>query len=146
MNATRVDGTAATPGTTSAEPTLGALVSSASRDLSALVRAEVELAKAEVREDVKHAAKGAGLFGAAGFLGFLASILLSFALVYGLIALDLLPWAAFLVVGVAYLLLAAILGLVGSKQVKRVAPPKRAIAEAKDTVATLKSAGKPTRS
>ena len=125
------------------EPTLGALVASASRDLSALVRAEMELTKAEIRDDVAHAAKGAGMFGAAGLLGLLASVLLSFAVVYALVELvELDPWLAFLIVGVAYLLVAGLLAFIGLRQVKRVRPPERAIASAKETVAVLKAAGK----
>ena len=128
---------------TGEEPTLGALVASASRDLSALVRAEVELTKAEIRDDVAHAAKGAGMFGAAGLLGLLASVLLSFAVVYALVELvELDPWLAFLIVGVAYLLVAGLLAFIGLRQVKRVRPPERAIASAKETVAVLKAAGK----
>jgi hypothetical protein len=125
------------------EPTLGALVASASRDLSALVRAEMELTKAEIRDDVAHAAKGAGMFGAAGLLGLLASVLLSFAVVYALVELvELDPWLAFLIVGVAYLLVAGLLAFIGLRQVKRVRPPERAIASTKETVAALKAAGK----
>jgi len=63
---------------------LGELVATATRDLSTLVRKEIELAKLEVSGEVKKAGLGAGLFGGAGFLGFLATIFLSIALAFGI--------------------------------------------------------------
>jgi membrane protein implicated in regulation of membrane protease activity len=119
------------------EPTLGQLVASASRDLSLLVRSEIELAKAEVRVDVKNAIKGGGMFGAAAFLGLLAVILLSIAAAYGLTALGLHPAWAFLIIAGAYLLVAGILALVGLRAVKKVGPPERTIRTAKESVAAI---------
>lgn len=97
----------------SGEETLGALIATASRDLSALVRSEIELAKAELRVDVKNGATGGAMFGAAAFLGVLVVILLSIAAAYGLVALGLHPGLAFLAVAVFYLLVAVVLVLVG---------------------------------
>ncbi len=102
-----------------AQQSLGELFSTASKDLSTLVRSEVALAKAELKNDAKHAATGGAMFGVAGFLGFLASILLSFAAVYGLVAAGLNTALSFLVVAVVYLVLAGILALVGKKQVSK---------------------------
>ena len=122
----------------SSERSLGQLFSDASRDLSALVHNEIALAKTELRADMKAAAKGGGLFGAAGFLGVVAFVLLSIAAAYGLVAAGLHPGWAFLIVAGAYLLLAGILALVGRKQVKRVGPPERTIRTTKESVAALK--------
>jgi hypothetical protein len=119
------------------EPTLGQLVASASRDLSLLVRSEIELAKTEVRTDVRNAAKGGGMFGAAAFLGLLAVILLSIAAAYGLTALGLHPGFAFLIVAGVYLLVAAILAFIGVRAVKKVGPPERTIRTAKESVAAI---------
>ena len=124
------------------EPTLGALVASASRDVSALVRDEIELLKTEVTDDVKHAAVSVGMFAVAAVVGVLASIVLSFALAYGLDAAWLSTWLAFLVVGVLYLLLAGLLALIGLRQVKRVKAPTQAVESTKQTVAVLKGAGR----
>ena len=85
------------PGT-QPEETLGALFATASRDLSALVRSEIELAKAEIQVDVKNGATGGAMFGAAAFLGVLASILLLIALALFLVWLGLEAWLAFLIV------------------------------------------------
>jgi hypothetical protein len=130
--------TATTPRDSSTEQTLGALFATASRDLSTLVRSEIELAKAEIRVDVKNGATGGAMFGAAAFLGVLAVILLSIAAAYGLVALGLHPGWAFLIVAGGYLLLAAILGLVGKKVISKVGPPERTIRTSKDTASFLK--------
>jgi VIT1/CCC1 family predicted Fe2+/Mn2+ transporter len=120
------------------ERTLGQLVAQASDDLSGIVRAEVALAKTELRADVKNAAVGGGLFGAAGYLGVLASIALVIAAAFGLVAAGLSPWLAFLIVAVALLVVAALLALVGRSRLGKLAPPERAIRNAKDTIAAVK--------
>ena len=73
---------------------LSELMSRASSDLATLFRKEVELAKIEIRDDVRYAAKAGSMFGAAGFAGYLAAVLGSLALVFVLdLAMPL--WAAF---------------------------------------------------
>ena len=131
--------TATSPRRGSSEETLGALFVTASRDLSTLVRSEIELAKAEIRADVKNGATGGAMFGAAGFLGVLAVVLLSVSAAYGLVALGLHPGLAFLAVAGFYLLLAAVLALVGKKAIGKVGPPQRTIKTSKDTASFLKS-------
>jgi len=120
------------------ERTLGKLVADATDDLSGIIRAEIALAKAEIREDVKRGAVGGGLFGAAGYLAMLASILLVIAIAYGLVAAGVYPWLAFLIVAVVLLLLAGLLVLVGRSQVRKVGPPERTIRTTKETIAAVK--------
>jgi hypothetical protein len=120
------------------ERTLGQLVAQASDDLSGIVRAEIALAKAELRGDVKNAALGGGLFGAAGYLGLLASILLVIAAAYGLVAAGLSPWLAFLIVAVVLLVLAGILALVGKSRLSKLGPPERTIRNAQATIQAVK--------
>jgi hypothetical protein len=131
--------TATAPRPGASEETLGALFANASRDLSALVRSEIELAKAEIRVDVENGAKGGAMFGAAGFLSVLAVILLSIAAAYGLVAAGLHPGWAFLIVAAVYLLVAALLAFVGKKTVSKVGPPERTIRTSKETAAFLKN-------
>jgi len=120
------------------EPTLGKLFVDAKRDTTSLIRDEIALAKIELRDDAKNAAKGGAMFGVAGFLGLLATILISFALVYAVHALGLpLGWS-FLVVAVLYLLLAGVLAFIGKKAVTKVKGPQRTIRTSKETVAELK--------
>ena len=123
------------------ERTLGQLVSDASRDLSAIVRAEVALAKAEVKVEAKTAALGGAMFAVAGVVAFLALILLLVAAAYGLVALGLSPWLAFLIVAVVLLVLAAVLALVGKSRLAKLKAPERTVRTAKETVATLKLLG-----
>lgn len=120
------------------ERTLGQLVAQASTDLSEIMRAEVALAKAEIRDDVKYGALAGGLFGAAGYIVVLATILLSIAAGYGLTALGLAPGWAFLIVAVVYLLLAGLLALVGKSRISKIGPPERAIRSTKETIAAVK--------
>jgi len=120
------------------EPTLGALLADASRDLSSLMRNEIELAKTEVRREMKNGITGGAMFGAAGFLGVLAVILLSIAAAYGLVAAGLHPGWAFLIVAGVYLLIAVVLALVGKRTVSKVGAPTRTIRTSKETAAFLK--------
>ncbi len=129
-------------GQNGSEPTVGQLVAGASRDLSNLVRSEIQLAKAEIKSSAQAAGKGAGMFGGAAFLGVLAVILLSIAAAYGLTALDLHPALAFVIVAVVYLLVAAVLALIGKKQISRAKGPQRAIETSKESVETLKAIGR----
>ena len=120
------------------EQSLGQLFAEASRDLSRLVHDEIELAKSEIRRDVKNVATGGAMFGAAGFVAVLAVILLSIAAAYGLVAAGLHPGWAFLIVAVLYLLAAVVFVLIGKQAVSKVGPPERTIRTSKETAAFLK--------
>lgn len=126
------------PGT-QPEETLGMLFANASRDLSTLVHSEIALAKAEIRVDVKNAAKGGAMFGAAAYLGVVASILLFVTIALFLAWLGLEAWLAFLIVTVLLLVVAGLLAFVGKRAVSKVGPPERTLRTSKDTVAFLKS-------
>ncbi len=125
------------------EPTIGRLVSDASRDISALLQKEIQLAKSEIKVSVRNGGLGAGLFAGAAFFVVMALIMFSVALAYLIhwngSGLDL-HWA-FLVVFALYLLVAALLGYVGYRKVRKVRPPEKAIAEAQKTKAALTSRG-----
>ena len=58
---------------------LGDLMRQVTTDLSTLMRQEVELAKAEIRQEGKKAGKAAGLFGGAGFGGYMVALFVSIA-------------------------------------------------------------------
>ena len=124
---------------TSGEPTLGELVAGASRDLSNLVRTEMELAKAEIKESARKGATGGGLAAVAVGLLVMAGLLASFAAVYGLNRVF--PvWASFLIVAGIYVLVASILGFLAYRNFKRIKGPERAIAANAATLAALKPA------
>lgn len=122
------------------DPTIGKLVSDASRDVSSLIRNEIKLAKSELQLSVKAGGVGIALFAAAAFFALMSLIMLSVAIAYfinwngkGLS----LHWA-FLIVFGFYLLLAALLGFVGVRKVKKVRAPQKAIAQANETKQILK--------
>ena len=117
------------------DPSLGELVATATRDLSALLRQEVALAKAEITADVTAVAKGAGMFAGAAFVGLLALVFLSVAAAYGIEGLGLPLGVGFVIVAGGYLLIGAILGLVGKKSLGRISPPTRTIETVKDDIA-----------
>lgn len=120
------------------EPTIGKLVGDASRDVSKLIQSEIALAKSELKVSVRAGGVSIALFAVAAFLMLLAIIMLSVAIGYfiHMTGLDL-AWC-FLIVFGGYLLIAALLGFVGSRLVRKVKGPKRAIAQAQETKTLLK--------
>lgn len=110
---------------------LGDLVSELTGDLSKLMRQELELAKAEIRQEATKAGKATGMLAAAGFAGYLTTVLLSLALVFALGAIMPLGWAA-LIVGALWGIAGAVLYTSGRAKLRTVNPkPER-------TVETLK--------
>lgn len=98
-------------------PTIGAAAAAkqVATDASALVKAEIELAKAEVTASLQAKATGAGLFVAAGVAGWLA--LQGLLITAGLaLALVLPGWAAALIVTAVLLLVAAVAALIGRRK------------------------------
>lgn len=120
------------------ERPLGALVSDLTAQLQALVRKEMELARAEVKEEVTKAAKGVGAFGAAGAVAFIAAIVLASAAAWGLA--EVLPAGlAFLVVGVALLIGAGVAARQGKAKLSEVSPvPQQTVETVKQDVETAK--------
>ncbi|MBB2908960.1 membrane protein implicated in regulation of membrane protease activity [Streptosporangium becharense] len=126
------------------EESLGALVAAASDHISTLVRAEIELAKAEFRFDAKRVGMAAGLFGAAAFMGHLCLILASFAIAYGLVALGVWTWLAFTIVTVFYLIVAGLLVFVGIRRLKGLTGMKRTLRSLKTIKSGETAPGLPT--
>jgi uncharacterized membrane protein YqjE len=104
------------------ERPIGELLKQLSQETTTLVRQELDLAKAEMAEKGKQAGKGAGMFGGAGVVGFLALGALTAALI---LALDtgMKAWLAALIVGLVYAAIAGALALTGKKEVQQAGPP-----------------------
>jgi hypothetical protein len=98
---------------------LGDLLGEVTRDLSTLMRQEVELAKAELKESATKTGKGGGMLAGAGVAGHFVLLFLSIALWYALGELMGLGWSA-VVVAVIWAIIAAILASVGRKDLKAV--------------------------
>jgi uncharacterized membrane protein YqjE len=88
------------------EPSIGDLVSQAIQDVTQLVRCELALAKLELRKDARRLGLAVALLAIAAFAGCLILVMLCWALAYGLVALGIYPWAAFLIVAGVLLLMA----------------------------------------
>ena len=113
------------------ESSVGQLISEISDDLSTLFRQEIELAKAEVRQEARKAGRAAGMLGAAGFAGYMVALLLTLAVVAGLSNVMDPGWAA-LLVAVVWAVVGAVLYVTGRQRLRAVSPVPR------QTVETLK--------
>ena len=119
------------------EPTIGRLIADTTRDVSSLVRDEIELAKSELKVSVKAGGVSIALFGLAGFLALLAIVMISFAFAFFL------DWwfagtaTAFLIVFAIYLLVAAGLVYIGVRKIKQVKAPEQTIESVKETTQVL---------
>jgi hypothetical protein len=118
------------------DTSLGDLVGQVARDMSTLIRQELALAKAEVRQEVSKTAKGAGAFGGAGVAAFFVLMFLSIALWAGLSnAMDS-GWAG-LIVALVWAVIGAVLFVVGRGKLRQVNPkPERTV----DTLSTVPDA------
>ena len=120
------------------------------RDLSqqstALIRQEIELAKAELRQKGKAAGVGAGMFGAAGLIALFGVGALTACLILALAtAVD--GWLAALIVAVVYLAVAGVAALLGKGKVQEATPPapEQAIESTKEDVQWTKHRAKAAR-
>ena len=98
---------------------LGDLLGEVTRDLSTLMRQELELAKAELKQTASRAGKGGGMLAGAGVAGHFVLLFLSIALWYALVQLMGLGWSA-VVVALIWGIIAAVLASVGRKELKSV--------------------------
>lgn len=123
----------------SGEEPVGELVQRASQQLTELVRGELRLAQAEMKEKGKRYGKGGGLFGGAGVVGFLMAQALV-ATVIAALAVALPVWAAGLIVTAVLGVIAAVMAMSGKKQVDRAAPPmpEQTVDNVKADVAEIK--------
>ncbi len=95
-----------TPEPAGGDQSLGDLVALAAKDASQLIRYEIDLAKTELKGDLRRVGLAGALGGVAAFVGCLVLVLLCIALAEGLVALGIWPWAAFLIVAGACVLVA----------------------------------------
>lgn len=119
---------------------LGDLLAEVSRDLSTLVRQEVELAKAELRETATRTGKGAGLLGGAGCAALMAVFFLSIALWWALGYLMGNAWSG-VVVAIIWAVIALILYVIGRNQLKAVKGMPQTVETVKEFPETLKRNG-----
>jgi len=96
-------------------------------DIQQIIRAEVRLAKVEIREELGKARRGIAFLAVAGVIGLLALAFLLLAAVYALSTVWP-PWAAALAVSIAASIIGAVLFLSGVRQFRtiHIVPPRTA--------------------
>ncbi|WP_437064570.1 phage holin family protein [Streptomyces sp. enrichment culture] len=113
------------------DSSVGELLSTVTSDVQQLFRQEVELAKAEVRQEATKAGRAAGMYGGAGFAGYMVALLLTLAAMFGLANVMDLGWAALIVTAIW-----AVIGLIlyrrGRERMRTVSP------KPEQTIQTLK--------
>jgi uncharacterized membrane protein YqjE len=123
------------------EKSIGGLVSEATRHVSTLVRAEVELARAEITAEVKK-----GLQGSVFFIVALTILLFSLFFLFFTLAELLAIWlnraAAFGIVFAVMLLAAGLFGFLGYRRVRKIRAPERTISTLKESAQVLSSRGR----
>lgn len=119
---------------------LGELLGEMTSSLSTLMRKEIDLARVELKEEVRQAGKAGGLLGGAALIAHMGALLLSLALALGLSdALDADPWVGLLVVGVIAVGVAAVLGAQGRNKLQQVDPvPQQTVQTLKEDVQWVK--------
>ena len=118
---------------------VGQLVSDVTKDLSTLVRKELELAKLETKQEVSKAGKAGGALGGAALAAWLTQLFASLALMYALGELMHLGWAA-LIVAALWAIAAGILFVTGRSRMRQVNPvPERTVQTVKEDVQWMRN-------
>jgi len=100
---------------------VGEIVGDISKDMSTLIKQEMDLAKSELKQEVGKLGKGAGMFGGAGLAGHFTLFFLSFALAYLLDNWMPIELAA-LIVALVWGIAAAVLAARGRQEIKEANP------------------------
>jgi hypothetical protein len=136
-------GSMGTPTTEAGRPdvdgtSVGQLIGEVTKDLSVLMRQELELAKVEVKAEAKKAGQGAGMYGAAGFAGYMVLMFLSIALWWALSHPVGHSWSA-LIVAVIWGVIGAVAYMLGRKKFAEVNPkPERTVETLQQVPGALK--------
>ncbi|GHB60969.1 hypothetical protein GCM10010347_33810 [Streptomyces cirratus] len=116
------------------EPSIGDLIGEIGADLAHLVRDEIELAKAEIKQESTKAGKAAGMLGGAGYAGHLALLLGSLTIVFALAHVMDIAWAALIVTAV-WAVAGAVLFVNGRAQLRTVnLKPEQTVEAVKEDV------------
>jgi hypothetical protein len=121
-----------------ADNSVGELISQVTQDLSTLMRQELALARAELKQEAATAGKAAGAFGGAGFAGYMVLLFLSIALWSGLSNVMDAGWAALIVTAV-WAVIGGVLYAYGRRRTQRLHPtPERTVDTLKQVPDALK--------
>jgi len=119
---------------------LGELLSEMTSGFSTLVRKEIDLARVEIKDEVRQAGKAGGMLGAAAFMAHLGALVLALALGLALAdALDLEAWLGLFIMAVIVLGVAAVLGTQGRNKLQQInAVPQQTVQTLKEDVQWVK--------
>jgi hypothetical protein len=121
-----------------ADVSVGELIEDLTRDLSTLVRQELQLAKAEVKQEAVKTGRAVSKLGAAGFAGYMASLFLSLAVAVALAHVIDLTWAM-LIVAAIWAIAGMLLYSTGRRQLREVNPkPERTVETLREVPATMR--------
>lgn len=113
---------------------VGDIVGDIQKDLSTLVHQEIELAKAEAKQEVAKAGKAAGMLGGAAFAGYMVAVFVSFACVF-LIGTFWSEWVGSLIVTAVWGIAGAVLYRRGRQQLQDVSGPRQTVETLKEDAA-----------
>lgn len=114
-------GTTSGPNGRAEDRSLTELMGDMSQDVSLLMRKEVELAREEIKVELRKAARAGAAFGAAGYLALLVGT--GLVLTLGFLLAEVMPtWVAFLIVTLALGAGAAVAGWAGRRQTQDIDP------------------------
>ena len=120
------------------DQSLGDLVALAAKDVSQLIRYEMDLARTELRGDARRGAQSAVLIGMGAFMGCLILVMLCFALAYGLMTVGVYNWLSFIYVAILLLVVAAIAALIAWRRMQGITGLKTTRASVRDSIAALR--------
>lgn len=126
------------------QASVGELVGEVSRDMSQLVRQEMQLARAELRQDAKKTGQTAGAFGGAGFAAYMVLLFASVALWWGLTTVMHPGWAALVVAGI-WLVIALALAGFGRSWMHRIRGPQQTAETVREVPDALRGRAQPQR-
>src|SRR4051794_7518307 len=125
-----------------ADQSIGGLVKDVTTHLSSLVRAEVELARAEVTAEVKKGLQGS-IFFIVALVIVLFSLFFLFFTIAEVIAIWLPEWAGFAITFGIMILVAGLFGLLGYLRVRKIRKRERTISSLKESAQVLPPRGRP---
>jgi phosphoglycerol transferase MdoB-like AlkP superfamily enzyme len=120
------------PNADSVEQSIGELVKDATAQMSTLLRAEVELARAEISRDVKKGLTGSVFFISALVVLFYSTFFFFFFLAE-LLDTWLWRWVAFLIVFAIMTVVTVVLAVFGYLKLRRISGPRQTIKSVKET-------------
>jgi uncharacterized membrane protein YqjE len=124
------------------DKSLGDLVAVAAKDISQLIRGEISLAKIELRGDLTRVIVAAVLLFLAAFVACLMLVLVLFGFAFGLVAVGIWQWAAFLIVAGVCLLLISLSALIAILRIRGLSGLRETRTTVQETLTVLRGGDK----